>query len=123
MYLLVVVPAALAQVSVLVLAHVLVVLVSVLVLVAHAPVVLAHVLVVQVDQALLLHIVQAETLVAVHQVVKVDLIVLVNVQVLVVAAILRVHLVKVDQRRAMPRRVRKLCVMISKTCKRLHLAA
>jgi hypothetical protein len=67
-------------------------------------------------------IVQVEIPAAVHQVVQVDLIVQVNVQVQVAAVILRVHLVRVDQRRVMPRRVRRLCVMISKTCKRLHLA-
>jgi hypothetical protein len=44
-------------------------------------------------------------------------------QVLVVAEILRVHLVKVAQRRAVNKRVRKLCVMISRTCKRQLLAA
>jgi hypothetical protein len=72
-------------------------------------------------------IVQVEIPAAVHQVVQVDLIVqgfqVAIVQVQVAAVILRVHLVRVDQRRVMPRRVRRLCVMISKTCKRLHLAA
>ena len=68
-----------------------------------------------------LHIVQVEILAAVHQE---DLIVQVaHVQVLAVAVILQVRSVRADQRRVMPRRVRKLCVMISKTCKRLHLAA
>jgi hypothetical protein len=71
-------------------------------------------------------IVQVETLV-VDLVVQVDLIVqgfqVAIAQVQVAAVILQVHLVKVDQRRVMPRRARKLCVMISKTCKRLHLAA
>jgi len=58
----------------------------------------------------------------VHQV-KVDLIVQDNDQVLAVAEILQVHSVRVDQRRAVIKRVRKLCVMISKTCKHLHSVA
>ena len=84
-----------------------------------------NVLVVQVDkvQVELHHIVQVEIPVAVHQV-QVDLIVQVdNVQDLAVAEILQVHSVRVDQRRVTRRRVRKRCVMISKTCKRLHLVA
>jgi thiamine monophosphate synthase len=79
---------------------------------------------VQVELVALLLIVQVEILVAEHQEVhQVDLIVRDNVQVLAVAEILQVHSVRVDLRRAITRRVRKRCVMISKTCKRLHLAA
>ena len=82
-----------------------------------------HKVAVQVE---LLHIVQVQMSAVAHQVVKVvqvDLIAQVNVLVQVVAEIPQVHLVKVDQRRVIIKRVRKLCVMISKTCKHLLLAA
>jgi hypothetical protein len=60
-----------------------------------------------------------------HQVVEqADLIVqVVHVLDLAVAVILQALSVRADQRRVIIKRVRKRCVMISKTCKRLHLAA
>jgi hypothetical protein len=82
-----------------------------------------NVQVVPVVQVADLHIVQVEPVA--HQVVhQADLIVQVaHVQVLVVAEILRALSVRADQRRVITKRVRKLCVMILKTCKHLHLVA
>ena len=92
--------------------------------------VLKVVKVAQVDHVLVeiqdLLIVQVETLVVhqvVHQVVKVDSTDQDNAQDLVVAEILQVHSVKVDQRRVTRRRARKRYAMTLKICRLHHLAA